>query len=378
MMMATRPIPPHPPAAPTFKPSTRRFSSRSATRGGASPKRSNRLPAFVSRPSGDLPGRSVALSADVPAIFDATLAPHHKLVGRWVAERETEPKRYTRQGARERIEKVFGAAVLDIMTPVEMVDLNVIALVGDGDLPPALAVVCNSIGEIDLGWITKANVLANTLAGHVAPVGWRAAAYKAIGETLNAALPVFGFDDLMEEFAAYNWDGETDDEGARATIIAYHGDSAFEENDFTLPSQMYARRPDWMTAQPAPLRDMPADLRNSLRRLRDTHAALKAIDRNSNAWAADYEHVFDYIPGMQDCGTLPPLTIVPFDHFAREIDDVARFGMEQGFYDVAGLCPLADAAAIDTWFASLKVGVEFLLAAQHLISLDPANPRKQQ
>ncbi len=378
MMMATRPIPPHPPAAPTFKPSTRRYSSRLATRGAASPKRSNRLPAFVSRPSGDLAGRAVALSVDVPAIFDATLAPHHKLVGRWVAERETEPQRYTRQGARERIEKVFGAAVLDIMAPVDMVDLNVIALVGDGDLPPALAVVCNSIGEIDLGWITKANVLANTLAGHVAPVGWRAAAYKAIGETLNAALPVFGFADLMEEVSAYNWDGATTDEEARATLIDYHGEDAFKENDFTLPSQMYARRPDWMTAKPAPLRDMPADLRNALRRLRDTHAALKAIDRNSNAWAADYEQVFDYIPGMQDCGTLPPLTIVPFDHFAREIDDVARFGMEQGFYDVAGLCPLGDAAVIDTWFASLKVGVEFLLAAQHLISLDPANLRKQQ
>ena len=344
-------------------------------RGAASPKRLNRLPAFVSRPSGDLAGRTVALSADVPAIFDAPLAPHHKLIGRWVAERETGARCYTRQGAREQIDKVFGAAVLDVLGAVDLVDLSVIALVGGVGLSPALAVVCNSIGEIDLGWITKANVLANTMAGHVAPVGWRAAAYKAIGETLNAALPVFGFEDLMEELSAYYWGGETEDAGARKALIHYHGDEAFTEYDFTLPSQLRERRPDWMTAKPAPLSDMPPPLRAALRRLRDSHAALKAIGRDANAWASDWELASTYIPGLDDCGTLPPLTIVSADIYGRELDDVGRFGMEQGFYDVAGLYPLSDAGAVDTWLASLKVGADFLLAAQHLINLDPANPR---
>ena len=62
----------------------------------------------------------------------------------------------------------------------------------------------------------------------------------------------------------------------------------------------------------------------------------------------------------------------PFDHFARELDDVGRNGMEMGFMEVAGLCPLPDANHIDDWFASLRLGAEFLLAAQELIQLDPA------
>ena len=69
---------------------------------------------------------------------------------------------------------------------------------------------------------------------------------------------------------------------------------------------------------------------------------------------------------------MPPLTLVPFEHFARELDDVARHGMEMGFMDVAGLCPLPDAENIDDWFASLRLGARFLLAAQDLIQLDPA------
>ena len=40
--------------------------------------------------------------------------------------------------------------------------------------------------------------------------------------------------------------------------------------------------------------------------------------------------------------------------------------------EVAGLCPLPDANHIDDWFASLRLGAEFLLAAQELIQLDPA------
>lgn len=42
-----------------------------------------------------------------------------------------------------------------------------------------------------------------------------------------------------------------------------------------------------------------------------------------------------------------------------------------GFMDVAGLCPITDAASIDAWFASFKLGVDFLLRAQELIDLNP-------
>ena len=40
--------------------------------------------------------------------------------------------------------------------------------------------------------------------------------------------------------------------------------------------------------------------------------------------------------------------------------------------EVAGLCPLRDAHHIDDWFASVRLGAEFLLAAQELIQVDPA------
>jgi len=59
---------------------------------------------------------------------------------------------------------------------------------------------------------------------------------------------------------------------------------------------------------------------------------------------------------------------------ARELDDVARHGMEMGFMDLAGICPLPDAGRIDDWFASLRLGADFLIAAQNLLQFDPANP----
>jgi len=67
------------------------------------------------------------------------------------------------------------------------------------------------------------------------------------------------------------------------------------------------------------------------------------------------------------------MTLVPADHFARELDYVGDYGMQQGFMDIAGLCPLSDPGKVDDWFASLKLGAELLLAAQQLINLDPAN-----
>ena len=74
-------------------------------------------------------------------------------MGRWVAAREGAPRRYTRVGARKRIEQVFNAAVLEILAPIELVDLRVAVLVGEDNNPPAIALVCETLGQLDLGWI---------------------------------------------------------------------------------------------------------------------------------------------------------------------------------------------------------------------------------
>lgn len=337
------------------------------------PSLSNRRPASASRPSGDLAGRPVAISIDVPPAFDAPLAPHHKLVGRWVADRDTATRFYTRGDARTHIERVFGEAVAAVLGRFNIADLRVVALNGDGDLPPALGIICDSVGQIDLGWIEKSNVLSTTLFETVAPVSWRAAAYQALERTLKVVLPIFNYADLIEELSAYYWEGETEDEGARAALMAYHEGEAEEDYELTLPSDVHARRPDWMTAKASPANHMPPHLRKALTRLNAAHTALKGIGSSGNAWNYDREEIHAYLPEYEERAPLPPVTLVPFDHFARELDDVGRFGMEQGFDDIAGLCPLIDRNAIERWLASLRLGAELLLAAQDLISLDPAN-----
>jgi len=125
------------------------------------------------------------------------------------------------------------------------------------------------------------------------------------------------------------------------------------------------------SANSAPLAQLPAGLRNALDKLRETHDALRGLPEDRNAWHFDSEILYEYVPGIEECSTLPPLTLVPVEFFAVEVDDVGRHGMEYGFMDVAGICPLPHADHITDWFASLQVGTQFLLAAQHLIDLDP-------
>lgn len=375
-MMATRLAPRRPRAAPQSKPFTRGSSSRPMLACAGQPSRFSRPQACASRPSADLAGRAVTLSAAVPASFDAPLAPHHVTIGRWVAAREAKPLRYTRQDARRRIEQVFNDAVVDILSPFDLADLRVVALHGDGERPPALAIICDTVGQIELGWIGKANVLSNTLFGRVAPVGWRAAAYQALEQSLPDVLPIFGYHDFIEELSAYYWDGATDDDGARAALIHIYGEEEVDQGEMTLPSQLAERRPDWMTAKAAPLKDMPKDLQAALRRLRDAQGALKAAAAPGNAWRLDSDQYHEYCPDAEDHSYLPPMTLLPFEQFARELDDVGRMGMETGFMDCAGLCPLADPGTIDAWFASLRAGAELLLAAQHLINLYPTTSVK--
>ncbi|WP_254908035.1 hypothetical protein [Sphingobium sp. GW456-12-10-14-TSB1] len=320
-------------------------------------------PACPSRRSADLAGRAVAISADVPAIFDAPLPPHHKLIGRWVAAREASSGLYTRAAAHQHIEGIFNAAVLEILDPIEIADFRVAVILKEGDGTPAIAVICQNLGQIELGWIETGD----------APIPWRAAAYRALEQCLGRVLPIFSYEDLFNEISIYYWDGETDDERARQSLIAYHGADADELDELTLPSEMNARRPEWMIKEnAAPSARLPSGLRQKLKRFHAAHKAVGSLRPERNAWDFDLEVAYDYIPGIEECSSLPPLTLVPFDHFARELDDVARNGMEMGFMEVAGLCPLRDAHHIDDWFASVRLGAEFLLAAQELIQVDPA------
>ncbi|PJG49641.1 hypothetical protein CAF53_02535 [Sphingobium sp. LB126] len=285
------------------------------------------------------------------------------MVGRWVLSRGGPTGAFTRVGARRQIEQVFIGAVREILDPIDLAELRVSVLHGEGANPPAIGVFCSSAGQLDLGWIEDSD----------APIPWRAAAYQALEETLGRVLPVFGYDDLFEEIAMYYWEGETDDEAARQCLINYHGADPDDLDEMSLPCEMNARRPDWMLCEnAAPLCDLPDGLRTRIERLRSGHSAVNAVDPEHDAWQFESETLSDYVEGLDECAHLPPLTLVPAEHFARELDDVGRHGMEMGFTDAAGLYALSDADCIDDWFTSLKLGVQFLISAQDLINLDPS------
>ncbi|RSV44507.1 hypothetical protein CA234_02925 [Sphingomonas sp. ABOLE] len=268
------------------------------------------------------------------------------------------------------IERSFEHQVLGILGGNTLADLRVVVLAGNGaELPPAIAIICDSVGQIDLGWIEQTNVLRNSLFASVAPVGWRAAAYRSLSK-LALVLPLFDFDGMMEELSGYYWDGETTDEGARHSLVEYFGQ---DPEELTLPSHIEARRPDFMLAEnAAPMKALPASLRAKLRRLSAAHDALKEHWRQGNAWFFERSEVSDYLPEYEDASYLPPMTTVPFDAFAQELDEVGRIGMETAFFNIAGLCPLPEADAIERWFATLRLGAELIAAAQDLIDFNPA------
>jgi hypothetical protein len=311
----------------------------------------------------------VRLSPLIPAGFDAPLAAHHKAIGRWVNRHAPAAAPLTRSGARTYIEHVFRSEALAVLGGQTLADLRVVALAGnEPDQPPAIAIVCDSIGQIDLGWIEQTNVLANTLRGYVAPVGWRAAAYQALGQ-ISAVLPIFGFTEMMEELSAYYWDGEIEDEPARHALVTYHG---ADPDDLVLPSQIKALRPDYMLAHNAdPLKALPKVLRAKLRRLTSAWNAVQGYKQLGHAWQFDHGEAASYIPEIQDASHLPVMTLVPADEFAQQLDEVAQHGMEHGFHTIAGLCPLTEPDTLDQWFTSLRLGAELLAAAQDLIDFDP-------
>ena len=218
-------------------------------------------------------------------------------------------------------------------------------------------------------------MLRVTAFEQVAGVGLQAAAYDALATSLNAAVHMISFGDLMEELSSYYWDGEFSDEGAMMVMKERRGLGDDEIEIEQLPSGVLARRPPWMIAENAyPHKKLPAGLAKRIRRLRKARDALADLPRTDSAWRYNSDFTLQYLPGYEERAPLPPMTIVPFDVFAREIDDIARFGMEQGFDDIVGLYQLPTSAAIDQWFASLKLGAELLLAAQDLIDTNPFHP----
>lgn len=360
--MATRLLTPCLPAA--RRPGTfMRSSARGRSLTSISPTASRHQPVCASRRSADLAGRMVALGADVPTIFDHPLGAHHKLLGRWAVGREVAQEPCTRFEARRRIEQAFRAAALDILAPVELADLRIVVLRGEEGQSPVISIACDSIGQLDLGWIETSD----------APIGWRAAAYAALERTLCRVLPVFAYQDLFEEISRYYWEGETDDAAALHYMVALHGADPDDRDSLSLPSTMNDRRPDWMIRDRAtPMRRLPASLRGIIRRLDALHGQIDRLDPNDNAWEFHLDIAYEYFPGIEECSPLPPLTLVPVDQFAREIDDVAQHGMECGFFDLAGICLLPHADKIDRWLSSFQLGVKLLATAQELILLDPA------
>lgn len=361
-MMATLPTSPPRNAPATYKPSISRSSRIRKVDGIKRPSRSKLLQDSGSLRSDDLAGRSVQLSPDVPTVFDAPLAPHHKLLGRWVEANGAPTRTFTRRECRTFIEKTFNDAVIEILAPITMVDLRAVIVNEHGGQHPAAVITCESIGQLDLGWIETSE----------APMPWRAAAYSALEQKLGAVLPIIRYDDLFEELSMYYWDGENTDEEARQSQIDVHGIDPEEVDEETLPSAVNAKRPEWMLGTNTVLPpDLPPGLEHALKEFEAAHRAAKRLGPAGNGWHFDGAEIQDYFPDICDNSHLPPMTLVPFEIFAREIDDVARHGMEYGFMDIAGLCPLPSPPSIDSWFKSLRVGARLLLAAQRLIQLDP-------
>lgn len=259
-----------------------------------------------------------------------------------------------------------------MLAAIDMVDLRATVINATDDHPPAIALICDSLGQVELGWIEKCNLLSQTMQGPVAPVGWRAAAYKVLTETLPAVLPVFGFDDLMDELSTYYWDGVTEDKEAIENMVQWHGHSLDDLDEDMLPSAVRSRRPDWMLTDRAyPLKQLPVGLRQRIRAVRTARDAVIGQRSSAGAWNFDGPQVMEYLPEFEERSGLAPMTLCCAESFARELDDIARPGMEMGFMDIVGMAPLTEAASIDAWFESLKVGVEFLRAVQDLIAIDP-------
>lgn len=333
-------------------------------------RRSRPLKALPSPRSDNLVGGIVRFSPDIPVSFGETLTSNHLTVGRWVAAHGLASEAaISREEARRLIENTLTAKIHEIIRGLEILGLHVAVLSceespDDVDQPPAILISHNSHGDIFFKWIEDEAI----------PVGWRAAAYHAIATTLPRIVPLLALGDMMEELSMWYWDGEIDDEGAKLALIHNHGADEDELDGYVLPSQVEAKVPGWMKSElAARSRCLPPALRRSIIGLKQAARKARGHTGEGGAWSYDRDQLLEYAPWLEDASCVPPVTIVPSNIFEQELDDVYRFGMENGSDDTCGIMAISSAAEVDTWLTSFAAGVAVLKAAEALISLDPSS-----
>lgn len=318
--------------------------------------------------SAKLAGGRVTLSPAVPTRFDAALNKHHIAIGRWVLEHRTQSSALTHDAARSLIEITFVDEVKRILAPIELADLHVMVLLNsyDDKAPPALIISNKSQGQIDLGWIET---------DEDAPIAWHRRAYQALVRAIQPIIPAITYDDMFEHLSHLYWDGETDDEAARESLRTYQD---YDESDLagmTMPSQLDAKRPEWMLDRSDHIPDqIHSELEAILADITAASEGLEKARKRADAFQfTDMEDLCAYAPWYKESLGLPSMTVVPFEIFASEIDDVARHGMESGFLDVSGIYHLDrdDPADIDNWFTTLRAGVAVIEAVQRLTAWTP-------
>lgn len=322
----------------------------------------------------DLAGRAIKISPAVPVGFYNALSPAQRRIGLCLPSDDLPP--LTQLQASSWIDKQFDALIQPLLAPVRFLgyDISVRATACNFDnkdaAPKAACIIStNGVGFLDFRWIADPD----------APVSWARIAYKAIRDHLPLVAPCHTYDDFMEAMACYHWGGELDDEKAKEEIQLYWNDNGEGEeidfDDHLLPSQLEARRPDWMIIDkdhPLPERKaLPPLLRQALINIKRTARTVRrSIHSEKSAWHFDHEEACQYVPEIDEAAHYPPLLLIPEEPFIAEADDLYRLGWEVGFMDVTGVMEITDKPDFDVFLASFKAGIDLLLAIQTLLDLD--------
>ena len=362
--MATRPLTPRVSPAP----SKRSTSTLRQTRKARRVVRPFIPDIPASLPSVRIAGGAIRLSPDVPTRFGNPVGQHHVTIGKWARDRLVSAGPITENGFKHLVEQTFADAVGEILAPVELCDLHTMVLLNsENDKQAALVLANKSQGQIDLGWIET---------DEDAPLEWRCAAYSALVTNLQPIIPSISFDDMFEHLSMLYWDGETQDGPAREVLENFYGHDEEELEGMAMPSQVIAKIPAWMKdyAGDTPARPLHPQLAKILSDLKKASARLKRAQKKADPFEfSDMEDLCSFAPWYEESYSLPPTTVVPFEIFAAEIDDVARGGMEQGFLDAIGIYHLDPAAPelVGRWLETLRAGVAVIEIIQRLTAWIP-------
>lgn len=306
------------------------------------------------------------LSPAIPTRFGNPVGKHHVIIGNWAKEMLASAGPVSESGFKHLIEATFAKVVGDILAPIKLCDLHVMVLLhSEEDEKPAIIIANKSQGQVDLGWIETAEN---------APMEWRCAAYRALVSNIHPIIPMITFDDMFEHLSMLYWDGSTEDHEAREALIHDHGHDEEDLEGMTMPSDVKAKAPAWMDdyAGEAPARPFHPELAKLFRDLRKARRRFDKAQAKANPFAFDFDDLCSYAPWYEESYCLPPMTVVPFDIFAEEIDDCARGGMEQGFLDVCGLYLIDPASPqIDKWLETLRASVAVIDCIQRLTAWEP-------